>query len=319
MPGSCGARARASGRSTGRAASAITDRSQGGSQPAGAGTAAPNASPSTSPVSPAPSPALRAATVAQPRPPTQAGRARRAYGVTAGRISPCTRRRSGRRPRRPGSPGASRSRPRAGRSRPRCRARRRAAAAASSRIARRPSAASSAAMKSSELDRRAVADVVDPERRVRGAGVGGGRVPGRVGRGDGVGGADHPLGDVVDEGEVAAVPAVVVEPDRPARADRVGEDHRRHVGPAPGAVDGEEAQAGAGQGEEVGVGVRHQLVRPLGGGVELQRVADLLALGERHRRVGAVDARGRGEDQVRGPRRRQASSTWVKPVRLLST
>ena len=119
------------------------------------------------------------------------------------------------------------------------------------------------------------------------------------GAGDQVGGADHALDDVVDIGEVAAVAAVVEDLDRAALEDGVGEFHRRHVGPAPGAVDREEAQAGAGQAVEMGVGMRHQLVGALGGGVELERMVDALALLEGHGGVGAVDARGRGVGEMR--------------------
>ncbi len=144
-----------------------------------------------------------------------------------------------------------------------------------------------------------IADVVDPERRVGGGGVGIRGFPVRVGRRDEVRGADHALDDVVDIGEVAAVAAVVEDLDRAAREDGVGEFHRRHVGPAPGAVDREEAQARAGQAVEMGVGMRHQLVGALGGGVELERMVDALALLEGHGGVGAVDARGRGVGQMR--------------------
>ncbi len=166
----------------------------------------------------------------------------------------------------------------------------------------RPSAASSAAMKSaSSTGSRCCRCCRSGTARRRWRGreppdPSPGRAPRRVG------GADHALDDVVDIGEVAAVPAVVEDLDRTALEDGVGEFHRRHVGPAPGPVDREEAQAGAGQPVEMGVGVRHQLVRALGRGVELQRMVDALALLEGHRRVGAVDARGRGVGQVRASR-----------------
>src|SRR5690606_40543961 len=51
-----------------------------------------------------------------------------------------------------------------------------------------------------------------------------------------------------------------------SRADGAGELDRRHVRSPPGPVDGEEAQAGAGNAEQVAVGVGHQLVGLLGGG-----------------------------------------------------
>src|SRR6185369_13845154 len=46
-------------------------------------------------------------------------------------------------------------------------------------------------------------------------------------------------GDVVDVGEVAAHVAAVEDRDRLAGQDRAREDESRHVGPAPGPVDGE--------------------------------------------------------------------------------
>ena len=104
--------------------------------------------------------------------------------------------------------------------------------------------------------------------------------------------------DVVHVGEVALVVAVVEDVDRLAGQDVAGEQEQRHVRPAPGAIDGEEAQARDRQPIEIGVGVRHHLVGLLGRGVERQRVLGVLVHRERHLRVGAVDGAGRGEDQV---------------------
>ena len=174
----------------------------------------------------------------------------------------------------------------------------------SSRIAGRPSARLERGDEVGELDRGAVADVVEAEGRVRGGRVGVGRVPVGIGQGRAVGGADHPLDDVVDIGEVAAVPALVEEPDRPALGDGAGEEHRRHVGPAPGAVDGEEAQAGAaaaGRG-----GCRHAPSARWPAWWRRRTAAGGRPPGPRSkgmRGVAAVDARGRGEGQVRGRRR----------------
>src|SRR5215207_1407491 len=85
------------------------------------------------------------------------------------------------------------------------------------------------------LDRRAIADVVDA--------VGGwacGRMravsaPTRVRRGGAIEHSDPSLDHVVDIGEIAQCPAVVVDLDRPTLHDRVGKGVDRHVGPAPGA------------------------------------------------------------------------------------
>src|SRR3546814_7519829 len=65
---------------------------------------------------------------------------------------------------------------------------------------------------------------------------------------------------VVDIGEVALHPAVVEDGDRLTRQDFRGEDPHRHVRTAPGAIDGEEAQAGPRDAEEMGVGFAHQFV-----------------------------------------------------------
>ena len=68
--------------------------------------------------------------------------------------------------------------------------------------------------------------------------------------GSGAGGwsidAHDALDDVVDVGEVALHPPVVEDLDRLACEDASRENEERHVRPAPGAVDGEEAQAGVG-------------------------------------------------------------------------
>src|SRR5690606_36141907 len=77
-----------------------------------------------------------------------------------------------------------------------------------------------------------------------------------------------------------------------------GELDRRHVRSPPGPVDGEEAQAGAGNAEQVTVGVGHQLVGLLGGGVEGQRVVDVVVHRIGHLLVGAVHRAGRGVQQV---------------------
>ena len=92
--------------------------------------------------------------------------------------------------------------------------------------------------------------------------------------------------------------SVVEHVDGQAGEDVLGEQEQRHVRPAPGAVDREEAQARHRQPEQVGVIVGHQLVGALGRGVERQRVAAELVRRERHPGVGAVDRAGRREHQV---------------------
>src|SRR6266508_2797686 len=109
--------------------------------------------------------------------------------------------------------------------------------------------------------------------------------------------AEHPLRDVVHVGEVALHPAVVEHLDRLALEDRLREQHGRHVGPSPWPVDGEEPESGRRDVEQVRVGVRHQLVRLLGRGVEADRAVHVVGDGERNLGVSAVDgARGRVDE-----------------------
>ena len=150
-----------------------------------------------------------------------------------------------------------------------------------------------------ELDGRVVADVVDAVRRGARAGIGRRGVPVRIRRGHAVGHAHDALDDVVDVREVAAHPAVVEDVDGFSGEDGLGEQEQGHVGAAPGAVDGEEPQAGRRQPVEVGIGVGHQLVGLLGGGVERDGVVHDVVDGEREMGVEAVDRTAGGVGQMR--------------------
>ena len=110
--------------------------------------------------------------------------------------------------------------------------------------------------------------------------------------------ADHAFCNIVDIGEVAPHPAMVEDVDSAAFEYGLGEQEQRHVGPAPGAIYGEEAQAGGGQREQMAVGVGHQLVGLLGRGVEADRMIDVVVLGKRHALIAAVDAGTAGIDKV---------------------
>ena len=127
-----------------------------------------------------------------------------------------------------------------------------------------------------------IADVVEPIGRRAGAWVGMLSAPARIGSGDPIGKPRHRFRDVVDIREIPLHVAVVEHLDRLAGQDRPREQEHRHVRPAPWAVHGEEANPGSGQAEQVAVGVRHQLVRFLGGGVEADRMIDVLVHRERH-------------------------------------
>lgn len=109
---------------------------------------------------------------------------------------------------------------------------------------------------------------------------------------------DHALHDVVDVCEIPEAVAVVEYPDALSPDQPVCEAVVRHVGPAAGSVDGEEAQSRGGNVVELAVGVRQQLVALLGGGVEAYGVVHHVVGGVRHFLVGAVDAGRGGVDQM---------------------
>ena len=109
---------------------------------------------------------------------------------------------------------------------------------------------------------------------------------------------DHAFHNVVDIGEVALAVAVVEDFDGFAFQQLVGEAEVGHVGAAGGTVDGEEAQACGGDVVEFGIGVGHQLVALLGGGIEADGIVDFVVCGIRHFFVGAVDRGAGGVDEM---------------------
>ena len=113
--------------------------------------------------------------------------------------------------------------------------------------------------------------------------------------------AHHHLDDVVDVGEIPLHPALVEHLDRLPGQDRPGEQHRRNVGPAPGSVHGEKAQAGGGQAIEVAVGVGHQLVGFLRGGIQADRMVHGVLFGERQLLVSAIHRTARRIHQMLDP------------------
>ena len=147
----------------------------------------------------------------------------------------------------------------------------------------------------------AIADIEQPIGREAGGAVRRFAGPGRIGLGDFVEAPHDAFDNVVDIGEVPFVMAVVEDLDRSAFEDVLGEQEQRHVRPPPGAIDGEEAEAGGRQAKEAAVGVRHQLVRLLGGRIERERMVDIVVHGKRHRGVGAVDGASRGVDEMVNP------------------
>ena len=109
---------------------------------------------------------------------------------------------------------------------------------------------------------------------------------------------DDALHNVIDVGEVSSHPAIVVDVNRPAFQDGLGEDKQRHVRPAPRTIDGKESQARGGKVVKVSIDVGHELIRFLGGRVQTDGVVDAVANRKRHQLVGSVHRTGRGEDEV---------------------
>ena len=104
--------------------------------------------------------------------------------------------------------------------------------------------------------------------------------------------AHHSLHDVVDIGKVALAVAIVEYLDGLAFHQLVGESEVSHVGTAGGAIDGEEAKAGRGDVVELRVGMGHQLVALLRGGIEAHGVVYLVICRIRHFLVAAIYGRG---------------------------
>ena len=101
--------------------------------------------------------------------------------------------------------------------------------------------------------------------------------------------AYHSLHDVVDIGEVALAVAIIEYLDGLAFHQLVGEAEISHVGTAGGAIDGEEAETGRGDVVELAIGMGHQLVALLGGGVEAYGVVHLVVCRIGHLLVAAID------------------------------
>ena len=103
---------------------------------------------------------------------------------------------------------------------------------------------------------------------------------------------------VVYVGEVPLAVSVVEDTYLLTFYQFVREAEVGHVGPAAGAVDGEEPQARGRYVVELAVGVGQQLVALLGRGVEADGVVHLVVGGVWHLPVGAVDAGRGGVDQM---------------------
>ncbi len=105
--------------------------------------------------------------------------------------------------------------------------------------------------------------------------------------------------DVVDVGEIALLPAVAVEHDRPSFLHPLDEAEDAHLRPAGRAVDREVAQNGDIQSMQRMEAVAQQLRRALGGGVGRERAADIGVFTEGACVVRAVQTGGRGLHELR--------------------
>ena len=99
-------------------------------------------------------------------------------------------------------------------------------------------------------------------------------------------------------GEVAPHLSLIVHGDRLAVQNAVDKAPHGHVGPAPAPIDGEEAQSGERNAEQMGVGFAHQFVGLLGRGIERDRVIDPVADAEGQVPIGAIDRGGGGIDHL---------------------
>src|ERR1700682_4127750 len=93
--------------------------------------------------------------------------------------------------------------------------------------------------------------------------------------------AHDTLDNVVDVGKVALHLAIVENLDRLTLEHGSREQHRRHVRPSPGALNGEKTQAGRRHAVEMAVTVRHQLVGFFRRGGEAYPMIDVLIFGGR--------------------------------------
>ena len=101
--------------------------------------------------------------------------------------------------------------------------------------------------------------------------------------------ANHTFYNVINVSKIALAVAIVENLDGIAFHQLVGEAEVCHVGTTCGAIDGKEAEAGRGDVVELRVGMGHQLVALLRGGVEAYRVVYLVVCRIGHFLVATID------------------------------
>lgn len=112
---------------------------------------------------------------------------------------------------------------------------------------------------------------------------------------------DNALDNVVDVGEVALAVAVVEDLYLLTLDEFVGEAEVGHVGTTARTVDGEKTEARRGDVVELAVGMGHQFVALLGGGIEGDGIVNLVVGAVGHLLVAAIDTGGGGIDEVLYP------------------
>ena len=108
----------------------------------------------------------------------------------------------------------------------------------------------------------------------------------------------HPFHNVVDIGEIALHFAVVEHLDRFTRQNRPRKQHRCHIRASPRPIHREKAQARCRESIEMAVGVRHQLVGLLTGGVKAHRMIHRLTFIKGQIAVAAIHRAAGGIHQI---------------------
>ena len=106
---------------------------------------------------------------------------------------------------------------------------------------------------------------------------------------------------IADIGEIAGHLAVVINVDGAVLQNCGGEFEQRHVGPAPGAIDGKEPEHRHRQAPQMGIDMAHRLAHLFTCGIDGQGQIGHISLCKRHIGVGAIDGRGGGHQQMPHP------------------
>ena len=110
--------------------------------------------------------------------------------------------------------------------------------------------------------------------------------------------AHHPLDNIVDVGEVALAVAEVEYLDGLALLELIGKSEVGHIRPSGRTVDREEPESRRRYVVELGIGMRHQLVRLLRGGIERDGIVNLVVRTVGHFLIRPVNRRRTGVDQM---------------------